>query len=127
MADWKSITTRHYAAERALRCRSGQKELLVRWFGPRWRERCGDLQPNRHGETERNRSGVLSVKLVVAYRRRPHQSHRRTAPVEVCCRRYRSLASRCLMLLVNMAFGWRLRKSRHNFVIYQPIPRSHNL
>jgi transposase len=64
------------------RCGSRQKELLVRGIGSRRRKRCGDLQPDRNGQAERDRSGVLSEERAIAHRGAPHQSHRRTAPVE---------------------------------------------
>jgi eukaryotic-like serine/threonine-protein kinase len=47
-----------------------------------------ELDSNRHGETKRNRSGVLSEKRAVTHRGTPDQSHRRTTPLEACCRRY---------------------------------------
>src|SRR2546429_1404283 len=61
---------------------SGKKELSLRWIGPRWRKRCGDLQSDRNSKTKRDRSGKLSAKRSVPHRRAPDQSYRRTAAVE---------------------------------------------
>ena len=57
-----------YAAERALRCGSGQKELSVRRIGLRWRECRGAL-------TERNRCGKLPAELSFMHRGASHQPH----------------------------------------------------
>jgi hypothetical protein len=42
------------------------EELLVRRVRPGWRERRSDIQPNRRGETKRNRSGVY-LKTVLSH------------------------------------------------------------
>jgi len=63
--------------------RSGQQELLARGFGRRRRTRCRDLQPDRHGQTQRSRPGQpVSETCCSASRRSSDQPHLTVAALE---------------------------------------------
>ena len=81
------------AAERALRAVAlGRKNYLFAGSDRWWRTRRGDLQSDRHRQTERNRSRNLSAERAVSHRGSSHQPHRGTAAMEFRPRRCPRLA-----------------------------------
>src|ERR1039458_2180612 len=60
----------------AARCSSWTEKLPIRRFRLRWRTCRRDVQPDRIGQAERSRSGVLPAHCLVPDPGPPHQPHR---------------------------------------------------
>src|SRR5208282_1916410 len=81
---------------RVARGGAGPEELPVRGLGCGRGTRGRDLQPDRHGETERRGSGSVSARGARGHRRPSHQPHRGVAAVEPRRRTRRRLSARRL-------------------------------